>query len=98
MNLEWKMFFITFGTLFLAELGDKTQLATMLFCTQCKSQLTVFLGSALALVLSSFLAVMVGGFLADHVPPKLLKGIAAGGFIIIGIWLLVGVFTEKTAA
>ena len=96
-KMEWKMFFITFGTVFLAELGDKTQLSTMLFCTQCKSQWTVFFGSALALVLSSFLAVLVGGWLSAHVPEKIIKGIAGGGFVVIGIVLLYSLFSKSAS-
>ena len=64
----WKVFFTTFGLVFLAELGDKTQLATMLMATQCKATWAVFLGSAAALVLSSLIGVLAGSLIVRYVP------------------------------
>lgn len=89
--MEWKLFFLTFGSVFLAEMGDKTQLATLLYSTQSKKPLMIFAGSALALVLSSFLAVVVGQFMAEHLPHRLIKGLAALSFIVIGLWIMAGV-------
>ena len=78
-----------FVTIFFAELGDKTQLATLLFAAeQNTSKVGVFLASAGALVLSSFIAVMVGSQLSAYVPPRVLKLIAGVGFVAIGIWVL----------
>jgi putative Ca2+/H+ antiporter (TMEM165/GDT1 family) len=80
-----------FLSIFLAELGDKTQLATLLFATdQNLSRLSVFIAASAALVLSSLLAVLVGGYLSQLVPPTTLQIIAGVGFIIIGVWMLVG--------
>ena len=73
----------------MAELGDKTQLATMLLATQKKSLLGVFVGASFALILASFLGVMLGDFLTKLFPPNLLKNGAAIGFILMGIFLLV---------
>jgi putative Ca2+/H+ antiporter (TMEM165/GDT1 family) len=78
-----------FVTVFLAELGDKTQLATLLFAAeQHMSKVGVFAASASALVLSSLLAVLVGAQLSAYVSPRLLKLIAGAGFVAIGIWVL----------
>ena len=88
--MDLKTLAIVFGTVFLAELGDKTQLATVLFATDREvSPWIVFVGASAALVLSSALGVMAGGLVAQHVDPRHL-GIAAGlGFIAIGLWTLV---------
>lgn len=85
MNL-WPIFV----TVFLAELGDKTQLATLLFAAkQDSSKMGVFLASAGALVLSSLIAVLVGSQLSAYIPPRALKLVAGIGFIAIGIWVLI---------
>jgi putative Ca2+/H+ antiporter (TMEM165/GDT1 family) len=79
-----------FVTVFFAELGDKTQLATLLFAAEENtSKVGVFVASAGALVLSSFLAVLVGSQLSAYIPPRILKMIAGIGFITIGIWVLI---------
>jgi putative Ca2+/H+ antiporter (TMEM165/GDT1 family) len=78
-----------FITVLLAELGDKTQVATLLFAADPRlSRLGVLVASAGALVLSSCLAVLVGGQLAHVLSPRLLKGLAGVGFILIGLWTL----------
>ncbi len=78
-----------FVTVLLAELGDKTQVATLLFAADPRlSRLGVFVASAGALAISSLLAVLVGGQLANVLSPRLLKGIAGAGFILIGLWAL----------
>ena len=88
-----------FVTVFLAELGDKTQVATLLFAADPRlSRLGVFVASTGALALSSLLAVLIGGQLSSVLSPRLLKGIAgvialptriAGvGFLLIGLWTL----------
>ena len=78
----------TFGLVFVAELGDKTQLATMLLATQQKSLLGVFLGASLALILASLLGVLLGDFLTKFFPPHILKNLAGIGFIFMGVFLL----------
>ena len=78
-----------FVSVFLAELGDKTQLATLLFAADpAVRKSSVFVASAGALCLSSALAVMVGGYLGAWLPPRLLRTIAGSGFIAIGAWML----------
>ena len=74
---------------FLAELGDKTQLATMGFAAESNSMVSVFTGSALALCLSSALAVLAGGWIARHVSPDAIRMAAGGLFVILGLWMLV---------
>jgi putative Ca2+/H+ antiporter (TMEM165/GDT1 family) len=79
-----------FGTIFLAELGDKTQLATLLYAADVDNpKLTVFAASALALVLTSAIGVLAGAAISQVVPPKLLSTLAGVGFIAIGGWMLV---------
>jgi len=78
-----------FVTVFLAELGDKTQLATLLFAAeQNTSKVGVFLASAGALVLSSLIAVLMGAQLSAYVPLRALKIVAGIGFVAIGLWVL----------
>ena len=80
-----------FLTVFLAELGDKTQLATLLFAAdQRMSPFGVFCASSGALVLSSLIAVLVGTQLPNYVSPRYLKLVAGVGFIAIGCWVLYG--------
>lgn len=88
----WKTFLTTFGLVFLAELGDKTQLATMLLVAQNKSPWAVFLGAAGALVLSSLLGVLCGSALARYVPQNYIHAGAGVAFIVIGALLLLGKF------
>ena len=78
-----------FATVLLAELGDKTQVATLLFAADPRlSRLGVFVASAGALAFSSLLAVLVGGQLSNLLSPRLLKGLAGAGFVLIGLWTL----------
>ena len=85
----WESLLVTFGMVFLAELGDKTQLATMLLATQKKSLLGVFIGASAALILASFLGVMLGNILTKYLPPNILKNGAGVAFIILGAVLLI---------
>jgi putative Ca2+/H+ antiporter (TMEM165/GDT1 family) len=88
--MEWKVLMTVFASVFVAELGDKTQLATMLFASDKEvSKLTVFAGAALALVISSAIGVAAGSLLSQYVSPKQLQYAAGIGFIAIGIWTLV---------
>ena len=82
------IFFSIFLTIFIAELGDKTQIATLAISGTSKRPLAVFLGSSLALVLASLLGVLVGGSIAKFIPELLIELVAAIGFLLIGINLL----------
>jgi putative Ca2+/H+ antiporter (TMEM165/GDT1 family) len=86
----WKIFMTTFAMVFLAELGDKTQLATMLLVTHNKSPLATFLGAATALVCTSLLGVTAGAFLVRYIQPEYLQIGAGIAFVIIGLLLLWG--------
>ena len=85
--MDWKIFATIFGTVFLAELGDKTQLATMLFSAdRPTSKWLVFAASASALVFASAIGVAAGAWLGTHVNPKTLQLVAGAGFVLIGLW------------
>jgi putative Ca2+/H+ antiporter (TMEM165/GDT1 family) len=86
--MDFKTLFTTFGMIFLAELGDKTQLATFCFAAENESGLAVFLGSAGALVLTSFLAVVCGSFVCRVVPTNYIKIGAGSLFILLGLWII----------
>ena len=79
----------TFITIFIAELGDKTQLATLTMSGTSNSPLAVFLGSSSALVLASLVGALAGGSISNFIPEIILKLIAATTFFIIGIKLLI---------
>ena len=88
--MDFKILSTVFASVFIAELGDKTQLATMLFASdKDTSKLTVFVGASLALVLTSALGVISGGFISQYVSERILHYLAGVGFIAIGIWTLV---------
>lgn len=88
--MEWKIFFTVLTTVFIAELGDKTQLATMLFAADREvSKMTVFLGASVALILASAIGVLAGGLLSAYVSEKALHYVAGAGFIVIGAYTLV---------
>ena len=85
----WQTFITVFTTVFLAEIGDKTQLATMLFATNKEVNLAhVFVGSAVALVVASALGVFAGSLMGEYIPERLLHYAAGLGFVVIGIWTI----------
>ena len=78
-----------FFSIFMAELGDKTQLATLLFATDPQlSRVGIFIASASALTVSSLIAVLFGDQFLRIVSPALLQSLAGIGFIVIGLWIL----------
>ena len=84
--MEWKLFATVFGAIFIAEMADKTQLVTLLFAADKDvSKLTVFLGSALALVLASAIGVAAGSLVSQVVNPKIMSMVAGAGFVVIGL-------------
>ncbi len=84
-----QLFLSTFVTIFLAELGDKTQLATFLFAADNNTnKIIVFVGAALALVATSAMAVLLGGAISTFVGERVLKIVAGSGFIVIGMLTL----------
>ncbi|MDQ5858047.1 MAG: TMEM165/GDT1 family protein [Acidobacteriota bacterium] len=87
--MDMKLLMTVFATVFVAELGDKTQLSTMLYASGASNgKWTVFLGSALALVVSSALGVFAGALIGSRLDSKLLARIAGAGFIAVGIWTI----------
>lgn len=81
-------FLTAFVTIFLAELGDKTQLATLLMSAESNSPWIVFAGAASALLTTSLLGVIVGRWLAQRVPENTLKTAAGTSLLAIAVWLL----------
>ena len=87
--MDIRLVLTVFGIVFLAELGDKTQLATLLFASKSPGNLfAVFVGASLALVVASAIGVLAGAVLAQYLNPRLLTYMAGAGFILIGIWTL----------
>lgn len=85
---SWAVAFITtFTTVFLAELGDKTQLAALLLSAQSGRPLLVFLGASLALICSSLVGVLLGRWLAGVMPAQQLERLAGGLMVALGLWL-----------
>jgi putative Ca2+/H+ antiporter (TMEM165/GDT1 family) len=86
--MNWQLFGLTFITVFLAEIGDKSQLAAIALGGSAKSPRAVFFGSIAALILASFLGVIAGGSVAQFLPTKILKSIAAIAFALLAVKLL----------
>ena len=87
--MDIKTLLTTFGLIFLAEIGDKTQFAALCISADSKSRLAVFLGASLALITSAFLAVLLGAFLARCFPPHIVKLVAGILFIVMGAIMLI---------
>jgi putative Ca2+/H+ antiporter (TMEM165/GDT1 family) len=88
--MDIRLLLTVFTAVFVAELGDKTQLATMLFAADRQGKaLTVFVGASLALVMATAIGVLAGTFLSRHVSEQALRFVAGAGFVAIGLWILV---------
>lgn len=88
--MDWKIFLTVFGAVFIAELGDKTQLATMLFAADKEiSKYTVFIAASAALIVAAAIGVLAGSLLSEYIDEKYLHYVAGVGFILIGIFTLV---------
>lgn len=86
--MDFKTFLITFVSIFLAELGDKTQLAAISLTAETRKPLSVFLGASAALVLVTLIGVLFGGMLTKFIGERMIKTLAAACFIIVGLFLL----------
>ncbi len=87
--MDWRVFLTIFASVFIAELGDKTQLATMLFAADKEvSRMVVFLAASTALVVASAVGVLAGSLLSEYIAEKYLHYIAGAGFIVIGAFTL----------
>ena len=91
------LLFTTFVTVFLAEMGDKTQLTTITLSSSTNKPLAVFIGSSIALILATLLGVLAGGSIARLVPAFFLKLLSGIVFLFIGINLLVQSKSESTS-
>ncbi len=87
--MDLKIMGTVFGVVFLAELGDKTQLATLLFASKSPDNLiAVFIGASAALIFASAVGVLAGGIISQYVSPKQLSYVAGVGFLLIGAWTI----------
>ena len=87
--MDWKVFLTVFGAVFIAELGDKTQLATMLFAADKEvSKTLIFFAASAALIVATGIGVVAGSALSQVISEKTLHTIAGVGFIIIGLYTL----------
>lgn len=87
--MDIKFMMTTFGLVFLAELGDKTQLATFCLSADCdSSKWSVFIGSAGALVVASLIAVLFGDSISRLIPPLYIRIAAGVFFLVVGVWML----------
>ena len=90
--MDWRVLLTTFGVIFLAEIGDKTQLAAMTMAAQKKRPWEVFIAASLALTVVSAIGVVVGGFVTQYLPLEWVRRGAASLFILIGVLMLLGKF------
>ena len=88
--MDWKVFFATFGTIFLAELGDKTQIANLCLAAESKSWISVLSASIIAFSAVTVITVLFGGFLCKVIRPEYIKYGAASLFIIVGLLIFLG--------
>jgi putative Ca2+/H+ antiporter (TMEM165/GDT1 family) len=87
--MNTKILLTVFAAVFVAELGDKTQLATLLFAADKEvSKLTVFVGASLALIVASAIGVLAGGIISQYISEKHLHYLAGIGFVAIGVWTI----------
>jgi len=92
--MDWNLLGLSFVTVFLAELGDKSQMAAVALGGSSKFPRSVFFGTAAALVLASFLGVMLGEGVAHLLPTRIVKLVAATGFVIMAVRLLLPTITD----
>lgn len=86
--MDWKIFASTFLTIFLAEMGDKTQFAALAASSSSKSTLTIFCAVILAVGLASTLGLVFGKFLGTLLNPQTLRYVSGSLFVLIGLWVL----------
>ena len=90
--MDWRVVLTTFGIIFLAELGDKTQIAAMTMAAQKKRPWEVFIGATIALAAVSAIGVAVGTALGHYLPVDWIKRVAGAAFIVVGVLVLMGKF------
>ncbi len=88
--MDFKAMVSVFTVVFLAELGDKTQLAILGLAAESKGLVSVFVGAAAAMILATVLAVAFGGMIGTYIPTKVVHALAGSAFIVIGTLMLFG--------
>jgi putative Ca2+/H+ antiporter (TMEM165/GDT1 family) len=86
--MDWQLIGLSFVTVFIAEIGDKSQLAAIAISGSSNHPKAVFFGSVAALILASAIGVLAGGSVSVLFPAKILKGLAAAGFALMAVRLL----------
>jgi putative Ca2+/H+ antiporter (TMEM165/GDT1 family) len=86
--MDWQLIGLSFVTVFIAEIGDKSQLAAIAISGSSNHPKAVFLGSVAALILASAIGVLAGGSVSVLFPARILKGLAAAGFALMAVRLL----------
>jgi Ca2+/H+ antiporter, TMEM165/GDT1 family len=94
--VDWKLFALTFGSVFVAELGDKTQLAALAFTADSRKPWTVFAAASLALIVATAIGVAAGTILQRWINPVWIRRGSAVLFILIGAWLLIAEFRKPS--
>ena len=88
--MDYKLLITVFSAVLIAELGDKTQLATMMFAADKEvSKLTIFIGASFALITASAIGVLAGSVAAQYISGKHLNYIAGFGFVGIGLYTII---------
>lgn len=90
--MDWRVLFTTFGIIFLAEMGDKTQIAAMTMAAEKKRPWEVFLGASIGLAAVSAIGIVVGTALGHYLPVEWIKRVAGAAFVVIGVLILIGKF------
>ena len=88
--MDWKILIATFSTIFLAELGDKTQIAAIIMTSKTNKPLTVFIGSMIAFAVITIIGVAFGGVITKVIPINIIKMSSAVAFISVGVLILTG--------
>lgn len=86
--MDWRVFLTTFMTIFVAELGDKTQFAAVAASSGSSSKMSVLLGVVLALAVAGTLGVAAGSLLGELLNPNMMRWVSGSLFILIGCWIL----------
>ena len=90
--MDWKLFFVTFGAVFMAELADKTQFVGITLTAKSGKPFSVWFGSVLAYAIVTVISVLIGALLAKYLRPELLRYLSASLFIVVGVLIFLKVF------
>jgi putative Ca2+/H+ antiporter (TMEM165/GDT1 family) len=87
--MDWSIFSATFITIFIAEIGDKTQFAAMAAASQTKSTMSVLVATILALSIAGAMGVAAGSLLSKFIDPEKMKYFSGSAFVLMGLWILI---------